>query len=398
MQSLAKYLNPESSFPVRATEYLPFIRTALQYRNLRRVLLVLDGLDTLQQSEQPGSSGSCLQDESILTLLGLIARKEAPVCAVVITREMPVEIEERGGNGYFHVRLKGLPEKAASNLLRSCAQTGSAAQLAELAGKFNYHPMTLYHVGRLIKDFYRDDLSAAARLSLAEAGPGGSAPGFNEADEQFIQVFKQYEEHLPQQDMAVLQGLALVGAPLTVAEFTQVFAHAPFDHAAVEAASSQVSELQASFNALRARALLNAHTGSDGVPRYAAHSTISQYLSSARPGDAQGASLCAARYYESNLNVLRASSSDPGMSEAGGAGDAMRTRGAGVGPRGNPIAYPTSSAILDLMERIVIHTARGGRRSEARRFYLSRMGGDLHLKFIGHEGRMRRIHASLAEG
>ena len=396
LQEFAGYLNPEISIPARSEEWLRYIGDALQSRNLRRVLLVLDGLDTIEQTGHEGVPGRGLQDESILALLNRIARGDWPVTAVVTTREIPAGMEERFGDGYFHLRLGGLSPEQASKVLRSCGDISDDDHLVELAARFGFQPLALYHMGRLIGDFYQGDVSVAAGWLHDEPVKGSLAAPFDEASASFYQVFQHYEKHLPQHDVAVLKGVALVGEPLTAPEFSQVFAHAPVEHVAARAAGYPVNELQASFDALRSRRLLNAHTGSDGVVRYAAHPSISRYFSLAMTSDARAASLGAARHYERSLNAVRRSSYNSGPAEAR-TGGAMRTRRAGGAPHGNPIAYPTSNAVLDLMEKIVLHTARGGQQDEARRFYQSRMGGDQHLTAIGQQGRIRRIRARLTQ-
>ena len=69
----------------------------------------------------------------------------------------------------------------------------------------------------------------------------------------------------------------------------------------------------------------------------------------------------------------------------------MRTRGVTVGPRDVRRNYPTDTALLDTMEKIIFHTARAGRGQAARLYYEHQMGGEQHLSAIGQDARARRI-------
>jgi hypothetical protein len=391
LQSFASYLNPEFSVAANMGECLRLIRLGLQQRDLRRVLLVLDGLETIQRIRADSLDEGELQDSLVLKLLTDIANGELPIVAILTTRLKLVEFENGFNKGYVPIHIGGLPTPAACQLLKSCGGQGSDEQLAELAQRFGNHAMSIYHLGRLLGDFYQGDISAAERLPAVEKT--FQQTGVHQIDElnrRFIQLFARYEEHLSEQELAVLKCMAVVGEPLTASEFAQIFPESGEQQITGSLKGLPLDELQARFDALHTRRLLTIHVDNAEAPRYATHPTLSHYFANALTADAEETLSHSMRgYYQRQLEAMV---TDYGMTNvAVRTHGAVRTRGAAVGPIGNQRLFPTHAVVLDLLERIIFHTVRSGRAEEARLYYLRRMGGDEHLKSIGQEARAQRI-------
>lgn len=357
------------------------IRDGLRERNIRRALLVLDGLDTIQR---PAGE---LDDPLAANLLEEIASARLPLTAIVTTRRA-TPLESRAGAGYVSARLGKLPVEAACELMRACGLRGGDAQLAALAESFGRHALTISQLGHVLGDCYGGDLGAARRW-LGSWGAGAQAGG-GETPDGLAPLVERYEELLPAHELAILKCLAAAGEPLTASEFAQVFPRAGGATRHLRpVAGLTPDEVRDGLEVLRGRELVSVHAGHDGAPRYAMHALLSRRFAERLTADAREAiSLDLLHYYERQFANVSA-----GLAGAGGGASPapVRTRGVTIGPREARRSYPTDTALLDTMEKIIFHTARAGRGQAAGLYYEHQMGGERHLSAIGQDARARRI-------
>ncbi|HKQ05953.1 MAG TPA: NACHT domain-containing protein [Blastocatellia bacterium] len=389
LRSFAEYLNPDLLDPATGDQCLAYLRQAVQERYLRRVLLVLDGLDVLQHPGGEATDEGQIRAPHILQLLEEIAKGEMPILALITTRLEPAELR-RPGRAYSSIQVGGIPPEAAADLLRHCGVQGDETQLVALAARFGFHAMTIYHLGRLLGDFYDGDIAAADRLPPVETIMQTGSREVDEYNCRFIQLFARYEERLPRQEVAALQRVATLGLPLSTKEFQQILAESEDK----ELGRVHLEELQASMNALHDRQLLNAYAEPDQVVMYFTHPTLSNYFGQSLTFDAEPLHGGAIKHFERQLHetMLPGSWSTIGNVQTGGA---IRMRSAAVGPEDSADQYLTNVIALDLMERIISHTVQAGHKEEARLLYKWRMGGDQHLESIGQRERARRIRELL---
>jgi pyruvate kinase len=388
LRSFADYLSPGRRQAADSAEYLRLIREGLRERHLRRVLLVLDGLDVIQRPREDAAGEGELQSPEVLRLLEEIASAELPLTAIISTRLELAEFKHRRDGGYVPVRVNSLMFEEACRILRDCGVAGDDTRLGELAARFNNHPLTIYHLGRLLGDFHEGNPDAIeALLAIERASP---KPDFGDASEFNLRlVHACYEKHLGGDELDVLKRVATVEVPLSVADFALIFSGADDARLAGGLTGATPERLQSRFDALRERQLLDVYERPGEPPRYAIHPALSQYFASAYMADA-----------ESHSRPPRRAA---GARPAGGAvlGDVrirageVRTRGAALGPRGAQAGRPTNPKVLDLLEKILQQTVRAGRIEEARVFYQRRMGGDEHLEGIGQRARALRVNTLL---
>lgn len=394
LRSFAAYLSPESKSTCQPGECLDRIRGAINRRNLRRVLLVMDGLEVIQRLRPDNPATGNVQDELVWNLLCEIGSGFLPIVAFITTRITPVALAQRLGDGYVQINVGKLPLANALNLLRAGGVLADDETLTIEAERLGRHAMTLHHAGRFVMDFHDGNFAALETLPLVETK---LQPSFleevDEINRGFLRLFTRYEEHLPEEDVAVLKRLAIVGQPLTTREFAQIFLESDNDHLANLPGPVSLGEIQSRFEALRRRNLVGVHSRGRTL-RYATHPLLSHYFAHGFAAEVEPLSLKTRDYFERQLICFEENGSGFNSVDFTTQG-AFRSRRAAVGRRGQ--AYRSGNpVILDLLERIIFYTIRGGRKDEARRYYELRLG-DEYLEMIGEGSRAERINNWLSQ-
>jgi hypothetical protein len=382
--SFAAYLNSDLK-SVSTAECLDLIRSGIRKRNLRRTLLVLDGLETIQHQSARDTFEGEFRSNGVLKLLEEIASGELEgVVVFLASRLEPVELSNRFADNYLSINVDKLTTSQACQILRDCGGIADNDRLAALAKRLNHHAMTIYHCGRLIGDFYKGDTLAVESLpSVLRTFQETGDQDVDAINRRFIQIFSDYEEHLGSLGLAVLKRVATLDIPLTIPEFQEVFTASDDKLLGGELTGAGPEMLHASFDDLQQRDLLTAYQRPDKPTRYAIHPALSHYFSQAYFADMDD--------FKPPAQLVLA---DPGATS--GAVEShgfVRTRGAAVGPRGPVSGHPTKPAVLDLLEKILFRIIGIGRSREAWVFYERRMGGDRHLRSVGQEKRLERIRS-----
>ncbi|WP_295384947.1 TIR and AAA domain-containing protein [uncultured Thiodictyon sp.] len=148
-------------------------------------VLLLDGLEPLQQpSADPRLNGS-VKDQGLLGLLETLAREPGNALCIGSSR-LPIPDSDAGivdGPGFAQVQLHTLPAEGARTLLRDRGLMGSDDELDRLAERCGLHPLALTLAAEFAHTFL-DDSTAAFLLwdwdgasrspdgALAESGAG----------------------------------------------------------------------------------------------------------------------------------------------------------------------------------------------------------------------------------
>ena len=387
--SLANYLTGRETASASGEESLQSIREGLWERNMRRVLFVLDGLEIIQEETEDSSDEAKLQSAPVAQLLREIALGDLPVFAIATSRMAPSDLGPYHGRGYFPLNIRKLEPQLAIALLRHCGVRGEDEVLVQLAESFGCHALTIYHLGKLLGEFYQGDPKAAGNLPpvvriLHETGVTET----DNTNRQLIRLLARYEEMLPEQELAILQRLAMFYLPLTVPLFEQIFLHEDDDLAGTLAALPR-NDLQACFNNLHERRLLTVFTDTGEAPQYMVHPTLSDYFVSGL-GE-----------YGDDFEDLPPLYTLPDPLNFGGRTTSgyvrtrglFRTRQARTGPQGYLSNFAVKPATLDFIERIIFRTIIAGRTEEARFLFLWRLGGSRHLLEIDEGERAERIES-----
>jgi tRNA A-37 threonylcarbamoyl transferase component Bud32 len=121
----------------------------------RRTLLVLDGLEPLQNP--PGPQEGRLREPSLQALLRELAAFNTGLC-VITTRTPVADIADREGTSALRRDLEQLSSNAGAKLLRTLGVKGDEAELRGASNEFSGHSLALTLLGSYLTDAYNGDI------------------------------------------------------------------------------------------------------------------------------------------------------------------------------------------------------------------------------------------------
>src|SRR5262249_22443160 len=128
----------------------------------RRTLLVLDGLEPLQNPRGPQEGR--LREPSLQALLRELAAFNGGLC--VITTRLPVaDIADHEGTSALRHELEQLSSDAGAKLLRALGVKGREAELRSASGEFRGHCLALTLLGSYLTDAYNGDICFREEVS-----------------------------------------------------------------------------------------------------------------------------------------------------------------------------------------------------------------------------------------
>jgi serine/threonine protein kinase len=128
----------------------------------RRTLLVLDGLEPLQNP--PGPQEGRLREPSLQALLRELAAFNAGLC-VITTRTPIADIADHERTSVFRRDLEQLSSDAGARLLRALGVNGHEAELRNASAEFNGHCLALTLLGSYLTDAYNGDIRYRKEVS-----------------------------------------------------------------------------------------------------------------------------------------------------------------------------------------------------------------------------------------
>src|SRR6516225_986176 len=128
----------------------------------RRTLLVLDGLEPLQNP--PGPQEGRVHDPSLQAFLRELAAFNTGLC--VITTRLPVaDIAAHDGTSVLRRELEQLPSNAGAKLLRALGVKGHKSELVNASEEFGGHCLALTLLGSYLADAYGGDIRRRKEVS-----------------------------------------------------------------------------------------------------------------------------------------------------------------------------------------------------------------------------------------
>jgi serine/threonine protein kinase len=128
----------------------------------RRTLLVLDGLEPLQNP--PGPQEGRLREPSLQALLRELAAFNMGLC--VITTRIPVaDLADREGTSALRRDLEQLSSDAGVKLLRALGVEGHEEELLSASDEFGGHCLALTLLGSYLSDAYNGDIRCRKEVS-----------------------------------------------------------------------------------------------------------------------------------------------------------------------------------------------------------------------------------------
>jgi serine/threonine protein kinase len=128
----------------------------------RRTLLVLDGLEPLQNP--PGPQEGRLRDPSLQALLRELAAFNQGLC-VITTRSAVADIAHHDGSSALRRDLEQLSSEAGAKLLRALDVKGDEAELRSASDEFSGHCLALTLLGSYLADAYNGDIRFRKEVS-----------------------------------------------------------------------------------------------------------------------------------------------------------------------------------------------------------------------------------------
>ena len=128
----------------------------------RRTLLVLDGLEPLQNP--PGPQEGRVRDPSLQALLRELAAFNSGLC--VITTRLPIaDVADHERTSAPRRDLEQLSSDAGAKLLRALGVKGGEAELRSASDEFNGHCLALTLLGSYLTDAYNGDIRCRKEVS-----------------------------------------------------------------------------------------------------------------------------------------------------------------------------------------------------------------------------------------
>src|SRR5271165_3287152 len=128
----------------------------------RRTLLILDGLEPLQNP--PGPQEGRLREPALQALLRELAAFNCGLC-VVTTRLTVADIAEHEDTSALRRELEQLPDEAGAKLLRALGVKGNEADLRTASDEFRGHCLALTLLGSYLTDAYDGDIRCCKEVS-----------------------------------------------------------------------------------------------------------------------------------------------------------------------------------------------------------------------------------------
>ena len=128
----------------------------------RRTLLVLDGLEPLQNP--PGPQEGRLREPSLQALLRELAAFNTGLC-VITTRTAVADIADHEGTSALRRELEQLSGDAGAKLLQALGVTGPEAELRGASDDFQGHCLALTLLGSYLTDAYSGDIRCRKEVS-----------------------------------------------------------------------------------------------------------------------------------------------------------------------------------------------------------------------------------------
>jgi predicted ATPase len=128
----------------------------------RRTLLVLDGLEPLQNP--PGPQEGRLREPSLQALLRELAAFNTGLC-VITTRTPVADIADHERTSALRLELEQLSGEAGAKLLRALGVRGHEAELRSASNEFSGHCFALTLLGSYLTDAYDGDIRCRSEVS-----------------------------------------------------------------------------------------------------------------------------------------------------------------------------------------------------------------------------------------
>ena len=368
-------------------------------------LLVLDGLEKIQQDGSRGTIFGRLSDGNLRDFLHRLASGYLPHLTALITSRFPLaDLDETSPDHYRPIDVDEIDRHTGIQLLRQRGVTGSEAQLAAIVENCGHHALTVDMAGGLLVEFHGGDpttnLAIGTPEEIEQAASKEQDPRRRAVLKQelrFAKVAGRYRESLLKTDkaaLALLERVCLFRLGVDAETLTDIFTGKGSQKAAGHALSRLSAEkLQQKLDHLVRMGLLEANkrTVVSGKALAAGDSA---------PDTENNRRLAPRRSLIYTIHPAVRDGFLSGISrDVAVAGHEAVRKGLEVSLGDAPGENPSDPATLDLLEEIVHHTLQSGHVREAWDIYWNRIGLFENLGWrLGAYERGERICRAFAGG
>jgi Domain of unknown function (DUF4062) len=310
-------------------------------RDGRPHLIVLDGLERVQEDAGGGRVRGELSDHSLKLLLRAMAAGLGRARALVTSRYPLVDLEPWTKRGYRDTSLDDLSPNAAVAVLRGWGVVGNDDALRAAAAQVGNHALSVTVLGSYLRFF------AAGRIEAVQKFDLDTVKGDDPRAAKLARVLAFYAERLPEEERELLARLSVFPRGVTI-ELLDVLVDAGGDVAGL--LLNAKPRLIAMLGSLRARGLVFQY-GTDDAVTWTAHPFLRE------------------RFRE--LLGCPAEKVFDTLAEALGAGLEKR-----------PDKKPSDEVTLDRYERLIEATRLAGREQEAFEIFWYGLGNFRHLGWV----------------
>lgn len=319
-------------------------------------LIVLDGLERVQEDAGGGRVRGELSDHSLKLLLRAMAAGLGRARALVTSRYPLVDLQDWTNRGYRDTSLDDLSPEAAVAVLRGWSVSGDDEALRAAAAQVGYHALSVAVLGSYLRSFAGGRIEAVKEFDL------DAVTGDDPRAAKLARVLAYYAERLPEEEREVLARLSVFPRGVTI-DLLGVLVDAGGDVAGHLLKAKP--RLVALLGSLWTRGLVFQYRSGDAVT-WTAHPFLRE-----RFRELLG---CPA---EQVFDVV------------------AQALGAGLEKR--PDTKPNDQTTLDRYERLIEATRLAGREEEAFDLYWFGLGGYRHLGWVlGEYDRGYRILAAFS--
>jgi tetratricopeptide (TPR) repeat protein len=324
-------------------------------RDGRPHLIVLDGLERVQEDGGGGRVRGELSDQTLKLLLRALAAGLGRARALVTSRYPLVDLQDWTNRGYRDTRLDDLSPEAAVGLLRGWGVSGDEAALRAAAEQVGHHALSVAVLGSYLHFF------AGGRIEALEDFDLDAATGDDPRAAKLARVLAYYAQRLPTDERELLARLSVFPRGVTL-ELLGVVVDAGGEVAGV--LLNARPRLVALLRNLRERGLVFRYRSDAGVT-WTAHPFLRERFRELLDCPAEQVFAAVAESLSTGLEK-------------------------------SPNANPREPAVLDRYERLIEATRLAGREQEAFELFHNGLGGYVHLTRLGEYERGYRILAAFS--
>jgi tetratricopeptide (TPR) repeat protein len=172
-------------------------------RDGRPHLIVLDGLESVQEDAGGGRVRGELSDHTLKLLLRVLAAGLGRARALVTSRYPLVDLQDWKNRGYRDTRLDDLSPEAAVAVLRDWGVEGEDGELRTAAAQFGHHALSVAVLGSYLYSF------AGRRIEAVKDFDLDAVTGEDPRAAKLARVLAYYAKRLPDEERELLARIAV---------------------------------------------------------------------------------------------------------------------------------------------------------------------------------------------